>query len=100
MARLTKEDSRNYAESLFKEFTGHEPCEQVIVEVDELPHSAAVIGRLHGLIYDTIRDGEQERYIHRFKDECAPILAISDTGDQILIVGGNYEFTERGIEDN
>lgn len=99
MARLSKELSKQSAIEMYEAFTGMVGDESMVIEVDELPHSATMIGRLHAVIYDTVRDGEEERYIHKFKNENAPILAIADSGDQILVIGGNYTFTEKGIED-
>jgi len=50
-------------------------------------------------MYTTERDGEVQKYIHKFAKRDRPILAVSPNGDQILFVGGNYTFTERGIVD-
>jgi len=60
---------------------------------------ALVVGRCDGVLYTTVRDGAREKYIHKFKASDAPLLAISPDGCQILLIGGNYRFTERGIVD-
>jgi hypothetical protein len=58
-----------------------------------------VIGQLAGVLYDTKRDGVPEKYIHRFKRKSRPLLTVSADGTQLGIVGGQYQFTEAGIED-
>lgn len=57
------------------------------------------MGRLDGVLYTAKRDGKMERYIHEFNAKSAPILAVSADGDELRILGGAYEVTERGIED-
>lgn len=58
------------------------------------------MGRLDGVLYTTVRDGKTEKYIHEFSEKAAPILAASADGDELRIVGGQFEVTERGIEDH
>jgi hypothetical protein len=82
----------------FRDFTGHDPEPIGRVNID-IPKAASVIGELEAVIYSTVRDGKNERYIHRFKKASRALLCVSPDGKQLLIVGGNYEFTERGIED-
>ena len=50
-------------------------------------------------MYDTVRDGESEKYIHRFKKRSRPLLVSSSDGKSLHILGGEYEFTDRGIVD-
>lgn len=57
------------------------------------------IGEVDGILYSTIRDGNPEKYIHRFKKKSRPLLAASFDGSQLYILGGGYTFTERGIVD-
>lgn len=86
------------AKERFKEFTGHEP-----EFVDEykltLPDVGFLIGSCDGVLYTTVRDGIQESYIHKFKKSSRPLLVSSFDGRSIHILGGGYEFTERGIVD-
>jgi hypothetical protein len=49
--------------------------------------------------YTTVRDGKRERYIHRFRKKSRPLLAASSDGTSLQILGGEFEFTEAGIED-
>lgn len=51
-------------------------------------------------MYTTVRDGEVEKYIHRFKKSARPILAASHDGKQLVLIGGDFVFTECGITDN
>lgn len=84
---------------LYREFSGHEPDETETVTVPEIPRAVMVIGELEGVIYSTVRDDEHERYIHKFRAKSRPLLCVSPDGDQLYIVGGLYEFTDRGIVD-
>ena len=58
------------------------------------------VGRLDGVIYTTIRDGQTESYIHEFKKKSAPTLISSHSGKQLGLVGGDYTFKDSGINDN
>ena len=82
----------------FSDFTGHAPeyLEKVKIKV---PKTGLVIGDLDGILYTTVRDGEIEKYIHRFKRNSRPLLISSSDGKSLHILGGEYEFTERGIVD-
>ncbi len=86
------------AATLFKNFSGHDArtVEKVTVK---LPSAMLAVGELDFLGYSAIRDGELEKYIHRFKKRARPLLAASHDGRTLQIVGGRFEFTEAGIED-
>lgn len=58
-----------------------------------------VIGKLLGVMYSTTRDGVRENYKHEFDRKSQPLLIASHDGKQIGIVGGRYQFTDAGIED-
>lgn len=83
----------------YEEFTGHRGDSYQEITVD-LPRAALTVGECDGILYTTVRDGEKEHYIHRFKKSARPLLAASHNGKQLLLIGGNFEFTERGIVDN
>lgn len=57
------------------------------------------IGPLLGVMYRAKRDGETLNYRHMFKQSSRPLLVSNSDGSQIAIVGGRYQFTDRGIED-
>lgn len=62
----------------------------------ETPNVVYELGNLVGVIYEL----NGEKYIHQFKKASQPVLASSHDGKQLYILGGGYEVTERGIEDN
>ena len=87
----------NAAIDLFESFTGEKPeyLDRVNLPVDNV---AMAIGHCDGVMYETVRDGRTEKYIHKFKKGSRPVLAVSSDGKQLYILGGDYHFTERGIE--
>lgn len=86
------------AANLFREFTGDFPGGSQTVKLP-VPKTGLVIGELDGVLYTTIRDGKTEKYQHDFKKSSRPHLIASSDGSSLHILGGDYEFTERGIED-
>ena len=64
-----------------------------------VPKTGLVIGELDGVLYTNVRDGKTEKYKHDFKKSSRPHLIASNDGKSLHILGGEYEFTERGIED-
>ena len=87
------------AADLYERFTGHDPVSLGKVTVPDIPKSLACIGVCDGILYSTVRDGRLEKYIHKFKASDAPLFCVSPDGTQIVFVGGEYDFTERGIVD-
>jgi hypothetical protein len=86
------------AASLLREFSGHEASE--VLKVSDKPmRKGLVIGEMDGVLYTTVRDGQTEKYIHRFKKASRPLLTASADGTKLGIVGGQFQFTEAGIED-
>lgn len=86
------------AKELFKDFRGDDPEGLTKIRLRN-PKTGLVIGELDGVLYTTVRDGKQENYIHEFKKQSRPLLVASSDGDSLHIIGGQYEFTEAGIED-
>ncbi len=84
---------------LYREFSGHEPDETETVEIPDMPAAVLVIGELEGVIYSTVRDNTAERYIHKFRKSSRPMLCASPDGEQLFIIAGRFEFTDRGIVD-
>lgn len=87
------------ASELYKDFSGHDGDEIEYTEKPVIPDAMMVIGELEAVIYSTVRDDEHERYIHKFRVSSRPLICVSPDGDQLFIVGGRYEFTDRGIVD-
>ncbi len=87
-------DSVQRARRLYKKFHGDANTR---LDTVTLPDNdvALRIGECTHIAYRV--DGEN--YIHRFKSRSRPVLAVSDDGLQLYLIGGSYKFTDRGIED-
>jgi len=86
------------AVDLFKSFQERPPRAGEIVKVDEqAPAVLAVVGKLVGVIYEALGDGEL--YRHDFKESARPVLAVSHDGKQLYALAGVYRFTDRGFVD-
>lgn len=86
------------AQELFSDFTGHDG--KNIGKVKLPSHKAGVvIGDCDGILYTTVRDGETESYIHKFKKNSRPLLIASHDGKTLYLIGGSFTFTDRGIVD-
>jgi hypothetical protein len=82
-----------------EEFSGH-PVQHLESAYSRSSQSTGlIIGELDLIGYRAKRDGKTERYGHTFKKNSRPLLAVTSDGKQLHIVGGQYEFTEAGIED-
>lgn len=91
---------RNYrkAVALYKDFTGHDP--KFVDDWDvTIPSTALQVGHVTGILYKTRMDGKMQEFMHEFTGKSRPILAASADGRQLLLLGGDYKFTERGIVD-
>lgn len=86
------------AAELLAEFSGHVPSKTVHANVPALKEGL-VIGELDGVMYSATRDGRREKYLHEFRRKSRPLLAVSNDGQQLGIVGGRYLFTDAGITD-
>lgn len=86
------------ADDLLNAFAGRSGRE--VLSVKQRPiKTGLVVGKVLGVMYETVRDGKHEKYCHEFNRKSRPLLVASHDGSQIGIVGGQYRFTERGIED-
>lgn len=93
-----KQTQIEHAMALFKRFRLDDP--QHIDDVAfTTPTVGMVIGDCDGILYTTKRNGKVERYKHDFKKSARPLLVASWDGKQVLLVGGNYNFTQDGITD-
>lgn len=86
------------ATDLLERFSGQEATTSESIDI-ELPEAVLFVGYLTGVMYRAVRDGEEIEYLHEFKESSQPQLMASSDGSGLWIVGGNFEFTERGIED-
>ncbi|HEY6020918.1 MAG TPA: hypothetical protein VIY48_13765 [Candidatus Paceibacterota bacterium] len=96
---VSRETQLQNARDLYERFTGHEGNEVVSIDKPHMPDVMLVVGDVDGILYTTTRDGETEKYIHKFKKNCRPLFCVSHDGKQIFMLGGSYDFTERGIVD-
>lgn len=86
------------ADDLLQNFSGRTGKE--ILKVRQRPiKTGLVIGKLEGVMYSSDRGEGSEKFFHRFRKSSRPLLIADSDGSQIGIVGGQYQFTERGIED-
>lgn len=92
-------DEVGRAVRLYERFTGHDAEELGVFNIPDLPATATVIGECDGVLYTTVRDGKTEQYIHEFRAKDKPLLCVSPDGRQLILVGGRYVFTEKGIVD-
>lgn len=82
-----------------EDFSGH-PVQHLESGYSRSDQSTGlIIGEIDLIGYRAKRDGKTERYGHHFKKKSRPLLAVTSDGKQLHIVGGQYEFTEAGIED-
>lgn len=84
---------------LYRDFTGMEPEHADTIRIPSHDVLLAV-GFCDGIMYTTVREGQQEKYIHRFKQRARPVLASSFDGQQLYLIAGSYTFTDRGIVDD
>lgn len=89
----------NAAARLFEDFTGHDAEHVATVDKPEMPDVLLAVGEIDAICYTTVRDGETEKYIHEFKKKCRPQFCVTPDGKQIVLLGGEYTFTDRGIVD-
>ena len=87
------------AADLYKRFTGHDALDEVSIDKPVLPDVMLVVGDIDGVMYTTVRDGVEEKYVHQFKKKCRPLFCVSHDGKTLYMLGGSYDFTERGIVD-
>lgn len=87
------------AANLYERFSGHEAEECGRIRVPPMPKVGVAIGKIDGVLYTTVRDGRLEKYIHKFHAGDEPLFVVAPDGKQLYLVGGRYDFTERGIVD-
>lgn len=82
----------------FERFTGHVANKLETREVT-FPDTVLQVGDCLGILYETVRDGRTERYIHKFRKSSRPQLHVSHDGKFLVVLGGAFQFTDRGIVD-
>ncbi len=99
-APIADERDIRRAADLYERFSGHEAEIAGRIEVPEIPRVGVCVGEVDGILYTTVRDGVTEKYIHKFKAADRPLFVVAPDGRQLYLVGGGYDFTERGIVDH
>lgn len=87
------------ARKAYRAFSGMEPAEVITAEVGGAPRVCWLLGEVEEILYNTVRDGTRERYLHPFKKSARPLAVVDVETGQLALVGGNYTVTERGITD-
>lgn len=87
------------ARRLYQEFSGHNVTNARRVRLPKMPTVGLAIGPILGIMYETTRDGRREKYLHKFRKVSRPLLVSSHDGKTVLMLGGAFTFTDRGIVD-
>lgn len=94
----TERDLRKAA-ALYRDFREAKPARALKRRTIAVPKVSVQIGKVTAIEYRTTHGKKRVLYRHDFKTAARPELHVSPDGRQLLIVGGNYTFTERGIVD-
>lgn len=86
------------ATTLYSSFREADPQKLIRLMVD-IPRVCAAIGHIEAVEYRTTHGGKLELYRHDFQKGSRPLLCSSGDGKQLLLLGGHYKFTDRGIVD-
>lgn len=90
--------SINAAIDLYKSFREKLPRRIMAVRM-RIPKAVAVIGHLEAVDYVTTHGNKATLYRHTFAPGSRPLLCASSDGKQLLLLGGRFKFTDRGIVD-
>ena len=86
------------AVTLYESFREKKPRRLSVVNVD-VPEIVACIGHVEAIDYRTTHGKTLALYRHKFNAGSRPLLCVSADGRQLLLLGGRFKFTERGIVD-
>jgi hypothetical protein len=78
----------------------NQPARKVAHVELSVPEVVLVVGHLEYVGYRTTDGRELKLYQHDFAPGSRPILAVSADGKQLVLLGGRYQFTHRGIVDH
>ena len=81
------------------DFVGREIGEFSEVEIAGDYDVGYALGEIPEIHYIAERDGEIFHFHHTFKEKSRPLLVVSFDGKQLMIAGGRYQVTDRGIVD-
>lgn len=83
---------------LYTDFREKVPKLIRVVDFDP-PQAVMVIGYVDEIRYTTTHGKKVVSYYHPFQEGSRPLLTASANGKQLLLLGGRYKFTDRGIVD-
>lgn len=83
---------------LYRDFRERTPKRIRVVDF-EVPQAVMVIGHVDEILYTTTHGRKTVSYRHPFQDGSRPLLVSSSDGKQLMLLGGRYKFTDRGIVD-
>jgi hypothetical protein len=86
------------AAKLYHDFREETPQRARRVAV-KLPRTVMVMGTLDAVLYTTTIRGKATRFKHTFAKGCKPLLCAGPGRAQLVLVGGRYKVTYRGIVD-
>lgn len=87
------------AASAYGEFKGRKARTASLVKMPKLKGEAWKLGELVGVVYLATHNstGKPRKYLHEFRTNARPALAVCNDGQQLVILGGGYWVTDRGI---
>jgi hypothetical protein len=96
-------ESLDQAARKLEDFTGREATHVERAPARSKQKTGLVVGEMDRISYIVAREGieggRNTRFVHKFRKDSRPLLAVSTDGKQLHVVGGQYEFTDAGIED-
>lgn len=72
------------------------PPERITTRTVNFPDTMLHVGRCSGILYIT---DEGKEFIHEFRPNSRPQLVASHDGKTLALLGGAFQFTDRGIVD-
>src|SRR5271165_4262207 len=88
------------AVALFESFREKKQTKPLAVFKVKTPRVVAIIGYVDGFDYTTAHGKKEIAYRHEFAAGSRPLFCVSADGKQLLLIGGRFEFTDRGIVDH
>jgi hypothetical protein len=86
------------AVTLYRSFREAIPKRLMTVRFN-VPKVVACMGYVEGIDYRTTHGKKTRLYHHDFAPGSRPLLCVSADGRQLMLIGGRYEWDERGIVD-
>jgi hypothetical protein len=99
MASYKERKAATRAAHLYANFREQGPARLARRVAFKIPKAVAVLGHVEFIGYATTRAGKTELYIHEFAPGSRPRLAAGAGRNQVVLIGGRYRMTSRGIVD-